>query len=70
MELADRIVAFGLTLLVVGVFIVVFDPANIILFTTPITGPTESLGTVISLVGLSLAIAGGYRKILGTPHFS
>jgi hypothetical protein len=70
MELADRIVAFGLTLLAVGVFIVVLDPASINLFTTPISGPTEPVGTVISLVGLSLAIAGGYRKLLGTPPFS
>lgn len=62
MELADRIVAFGLTLLVVGVIIVVFVPANITLLTTPITGSTEPVGTVISLMGLSLAIAGGSRK--------
>ena len=56
--------AFGLTLLVVGVFIIVFDPANVFIFTRLITGPTDPVGTVISLAGLSLAIAGGYRKIL------
>ena len=64
MELADRIVAFGLTLLVVGVFIIVIDPANVFIITRLITGPTDPLGTVMSLAGLSLAIAGGYRKIL------
>lgn len=64
MEIADRIVAFGLTLLVVGVFIIVFDPANLTIFITRLLGPTEPVGTVISLIGLSLAIAGGYRKIL------
>ena len=63
MELADRIVAFGLILLVVGVSIVVFDPSNVLVFTRLITGPTDPVGTVISLTGLSLAIAGGFRKI-------
>ena len=64
MELADRIVAFGFILLVAGVFIVVFDPSNVIVFTRLVTGPTDPVGTVISLVGLSLAIAGGYRKLV------
>ena len=64
MELADRIVAFGLILLVVGVFIIVFDPANVFIFRRLISGPTDPVGTVISLTGLSLAIAGGYRKTL------
>ncbi|MCW3990728.1 MAG: hypothetical protein NWE88_11720 [Candidatus Bathyarchaeota archaeon] len=64
MELADRIVAFGLILLVAGVFIVVFDPSNVIVFARLVTGPTDPVGTVISLVGLSLAIAGGYRKLI------
>ena len=64
MELADRIVAFGLILLVVGVFIVVLDPGNVMIFTRPITGPTDPVGTVISLAGLSVAIAGGYRKLV------
>ena len=63
MELADRIVVFGLILLVVGVFIVAYDPVNVVLFTRLISGPTDPVGTVISLSGLSLAIAGGYRKI-------
>jgi len=63
MELADRIVVFGLTLLVVGALIIVFDPVNLTLLTTRILGPTEPVGTVISLIGLSLAIAGGFRKI-------
>lgn len=48
----------------VGVFIIVFDPVNLTLLTTRLFGPTEPVGTVISLIGLSLAIAGGYRKIL------
>jgi len=61
-ELADRIVGFGLTLLVVGVFIIVFDPVNLTIIMNRITGPTEPVGTVISLMGLSLAIAGGSRK--------
>ena len=47
-----------------GVFIVALDPANVLIFTRPITGPTDPVGTVISLVGLSLAIAGGYRKLV------
>ena len=64
MELADRIVAFGFILLVAGVFIVVFDPSNVIVFTRLVTGPTDPVGTVISLAGLSLAIAGGYRKLI------
>jgi hypothetical protein len=64
MELADRIVAFGLILLVVGAFIVALDPANVLIFTRPMTGPTDPVGTVISLVGFSLAIAGGYRKLV------
>jgi len=63
MEIADRIVAFGLTLLVVGVFIIVFDPVSLTILLNRITGPTEPVGTVISLVGLSLALAGGVRKI-------
>ena len=63
MELADRIVVFGIILLVVGVFIVAYDPVNVVLFTRLISGPTDPVGTVISLSGLSLAIAGGYRKI-------
>jgi hypothetical protein len=49
---------------VVGVFIVALDPANVMIFMRPITGPTEPVGTVISLTGLSLAIAGGYRKLV------
>jgi hypothetical protein len=57
-------VVFGLILLVVGVFIVTYDPANVIIFTRLITGPTDPVGTVISLAGLSLAIAGGYRKLV------
>jgi hypothetical protein len=64
MELADRIVVFRLILLVGGIFIVVFAPANVVLFARPITGPTGPVGTVISLAGLSLAIAGGYRKLI------
>jgi hypothetical protein len=64
MDFADRIVVFGLILLVVGVFIVTYDPANVIIFTRLITGPTDPVGTVISLAGLSLAIAGGYRKLV------
>jgi hypothetical protein len=63
MELADRIVAFGLSLLVVGGFIIVFDPVNVTILLNRITGPTEPMGTVISLIGISLAIAGGCRKI-------
>ena len=62
MEFADRIVAFGLTLLVVGVFSIVFDPVNVTTLLNRISGPTEPVGTVISLMGLSLAIAGGSRK--------
>ena len=49
--------------MVVGVFIVAYDPVNVVLFTRLISGPTDPVGTVISLSGLSLAIAGGYRKI-------
>ena len=64
MELADRIVVFGLILLVVGVFIVTYDPANVIMSARPITGPTDPVGTVVSLAGLSLDIAGGYRKLI------
>jgi hypothetical protein len=64
LELADRIVVFGLILLVVGVFIVAYDPVNVVLFTRLISGPTDPVGTVISLSGLSLAIAGGYRKLV------
>jgi len=63
MKNADRIVAFGVTLLVVGVLIIVFDPVNLTIFITRLFGPTEPIGTVISLIGLSLTIAGGYRKI-------
>ena len=48
----------------VGVFIIVFDPVKLTIFATPLFGPTEPLGTVISLIGLSLAIAGGYRKMV------
>lgn len=62
MELADRIVVFGMTLLVVGVFIIVFDPVNLTIIMNRISSPTEPVGTVISLMGLSLAIAGGSRK--------
>jgi hypothetical protein len=64
LELADRIVVFGLILLMVGVFIVAYDPVNVVLFTRLISGPTDPVGTVISLSGLSLAIAGGYRKLV------
>jgi len=64
MELADRIVAFGLILLVVGFFIIVFDPVNVTLLLNRIADPTEPVGTVISLMGISLAIAGGYRKLI------
>jgi hypothetical protein len=64
MELADRIVAFGLILLVVGFFIIVFDPVNVTILLNRIADPTEPVGTVISLMGISLAIAGGYRKLI------
>ncbi len=64
MELADRIVAFGLILLVVGFFIIVFDPVNVTILLNRIADPTEPVGTVISLMGISLAIAGGYRKFI------
>jgi hypothetical protein len=63
LELADRIVVFGIALLVVGVFIIVFDPTNLTIIMSRITGPTEPVGTVLSLMGLSFAIAGGSRKI-------
>ena len=64
MKLADRIVAFGLILLVVGFFIIVFDPVNVTILLNRIADPTEPVGTVISLMGISLAIAGGYRKLI------
>jgi hypothetical protein len=51
-----------MTLLVVGVFIIVFDPVNLTIIMNRISSPTEPVGTVISLMGLSLAIAGGSRK--------
>lgn len=56
--------AFGLTLLAVGVFIIVFDPVKLTIFAMRLFGSTEPLGTVISLIGLSLAIASGYRKMV------
>lgn len=61
---ANNILAFGLTLLAVGVFIIVFDPVKLTIFAMRLFGSTEPLGTVISLIGLSLAIASGYRKIV------
>jgi hypothetical protein len=64
MKAANTILAFGLTLLVVGVFIIVFDPVKLTIFATRLFGPTEPLGPVISLIWLSLAIAGGYRKMV------
>ena len=70
MEFTDRIVAFGLALLVVGVFIIVFDPVNVTILLSRITGPTEPVGTVISLMGISFAIAGGCRKIRWNHNFS
>ncbi len=64
MKIVKNFLAFGTTLLLLGVLIVVFNPANLTLFTQRIYGPPEPLSTVISLIGLSLAIAGGYRKLL------
>lgn len=64
MKIVKNILTFGTTLLLLGVLIVVFSPANLTLFTQRIYGPPEPIGTVISLIGLSLAIAGGYRKLL------
>ncbi len=64
MKIVKNSLAFGITLLLMGVLIVVFSPANLTLFTQRIYGPPEPIGTVISLIGLSLAIAGGYRKLL------
>ncbi len=64
MKAANTILAFGITLLAVGVFIIVFDPVKLTIFATRLFGPTEPLGTVISPIGLSLAIAGGYRKMV------
>ena len=64
MKVVKNILAFGITLLLLGVLIIAFNPANLTIFTQRIYGPPEPIGTVISLIGLSLAIAGGYRKLI------
>jgi hypothetical protein len=64
MKIVKNSLAFGITLLLLGVLTVVFNPANLTFFTQRIYGPPEPIGTVISLIGLSLAIAGGYRTLI------
>ncbi len=64
MDLVDRILTIGLFLVIVGIIIIVFDPTSIIVLNRLITGPTDPVGVLIILTGLSLAISAGYRKVI------
>jgi hypothetical protein len=64
MDLVDRILTIGLVFMVVGIIIIVIDPASIIVFKRLITGPTDPIGALISLAGLSLTVSACYRKFL------
>ena len=64
MDLVDRILTIGLVLVLVGIIIIIFDPASIIVVNRLISGPTDPVGVLISLTGLSLTISAGYRKVI------
>ena len=62
-NLVDNIMTFGVALLITGVLIIVFSPSNLTVFTLQMADSSGPVGAVLSLVGLSLAIACGYRRI-------
>lgn len=62
-KIANNIMAFGVTLFVVGLLIIVFSPTNLTILTRSILALPGPIGTIVSLVGLVLVIAGGYSKM-------
>jgi len=61
-RMANNVLAGGVVLFIVGILIIAFSPTNLHIFTYRITGLTGPVGTAISLVGLGLAVAGGYYQ--------
>jgi len=60
--IAKYIMAFGVTLLFAGLFIIIVSPANLQIFSWRITKSFELVGTVVALVGLVLTVAGWLSK--------
>jgi hypothetical protein len=61
-RIANNVLAGGVVLFIVGILLIAFSPTNLHIFTYRITGPTGPVGTAISLIGLGLAVAGGYYQ--------